>query len=122
DSADYERALDGALLGIFTNNGQQCLAGSRILVQKSIADRFIEEFVARAQRLRIGSPFETSTNLGPVITANQRDRVLGFVDIATVGGGKLLTGGRKAPGFEKGYFVEPTVVLASDPRAKVCQE
>lgn len=122
DSADYERALDGALLGIFTNNGQQCLAGSRILVQKSIADRFIEEFVARAQKLKIGSPFDTTTNLGPVITADHRDRVLSYVDVATADGGKLLTGGKRASGFDKGYFIEPTVVLASDPRAQVCQD
>jgi acyl-CoA reductase-like NAD-dependent aldehyde dehydrogenase len=66
--ADFERALDAALLGIFGGNGQQCLAGSRILVERTIADRFIDAFVARAQNLRVGPPSDMQTELGPLVS------------------------------------------------------
>jgi acyl-CoA reductase-like NAD-dependent aldehyde dehydrogenase len=122
DSADFERALDAALLGIFTNNGQQCLAGSRILVQRSIADRFITAFVERAKQIRIGSPLDAATELGPVASAAQRDRVLRYAELATEDGAALLTGGRRAEGFARGYYVEPTVVLAKDPAMRACQD
>ncbi len=121
-SADLEQAIDGALLGIFTNNGQQCLAGSRILVERSILDRFIDAFVARTQKLRIGDPTDRATNLGPAITKAHRDRVLSFVDVARADGAKLLTGGKSAAGFERGYYIEPTVVYADNPSARVCQD
>jgi acyl-CoA reductase-like NAD-dependent aldehyde dehydrogenase len=122
ETADLDQALDGTLYGIFSNNGQQCLAGSRILLQRSIADAFIERFVARARALRIGDPFDPATEIGPLSFAAHRDRVLGYVAIARDGGAKLLTGGRAAPGFARGYYVEPTAVLAPDNAARVCQE
>src|SRR6202040_1449454 len=81
-SADFDRALDGALLGIFSNNGQQCLAGSRILVERSIARDFIAAFVARAQKLKIGDPMDPATELGPLAFRGHLDRVLSYVDVA----------------------------------------
>jgi acyl-CoA reductase-like NAD-dependent aldehyde dehydrogenase len=121
-SADFERALDGALGGIYANNGQQCLAGSRILVHRSIADRFVEAFVARAKQVRIGDPLDERTELGPLAYEEHMNRVLSYVDVAREDGATLLTGGRRAPGFERGYFVEPTAVLAKDNGARVCRE
>lgn len=122
ESADQERALDGALIGIFANNGQQCLAGSRILVQRSIAKEFIERFTERAKRIRLGDPLSPQTEIGPLAFEGHMQRVLSFVDVAKSDGARLLTGGRRAQGIDKGYFVEPTAVLAPSNDARVCQE
>ncbi|MCZ8132889.1 MAG: aldehyde dehydrogenase [Steroidobacteraceae bacterium] len=121
-SANLERALDGALGGIYSNNGQQCLAGSRILVHRSIADEFIGRFVERAQRIRIGDPLEDTTELGPLAYRDHLERVLSYVEVARSEGAELLTGGRRAPGFAKGYYMEPTAVLAKSNAARVCQD
>lgn len=124
-SADLDRALDAALVSIYSNNGQQCLAGSRILLEKSIAEDFIARFVERARQIRIGDPMLDSTELGPLGSAPHRDRVLSYVDIARQEGAELLTGGRAAelPGdLAGGYFVEPTAVLAPSNRSRVCQD
>jgi len=121
-SADLDRALDGALGGIYSNNGQQCLAGSRILVHRSIAEGFIARFVERARRIRIGDPMDPATEVGPLAFEEHMRRVLSYVDVARADGATLLTGGRLAPGFERGYYVEPTAVLATGNRSRVCQE
>lgn len=122
DTADVERALDGALAGIFGNNGQQCLAGSRILVQRGIADAFIERFVARAKKIRLGDPMLESTEIGPLAFRAHLERVLGYVEVAQADGATLLTGGRRASAQEKGWFMEPTAVMAPSNAARVCQE
>jgi len=121
-SADLDRALDGALAGIYSNNGQQCLAGSRILVQRGIADRFIDRFVERARRIRIGDPMDPATELGPLAFADHHRRVLSYVDVAKDEGATLLTGGQRPAGFPRGWYLEPTAVLARDHRGRVCQE
>ena len=122
ESADLDQALDGTLLGIYGNNGQQCLAGSRILVQRSIADAFIERFVARTRNIRIGDPMDSSTELGPLAYRAHMERVLSFVDVAQQDGGRLLCGGKRAAGFDKGWYVEPTAVLAKDNADRICQQ
>ncbi|MFZ9061776.1 MAG: aldehyde dehydrogenase, partial [Steroidobacteraceae bacterium] len=122
DSADLDRAIDGALLGIFSNNGQQCLAGSRILVQRSIFDRFVEAFVGRARALRVGHPLAQGTELGPLASEAQRGRVLGFAERAAEEGCTLLTGGRSVAGPGGGYYVEPTAVLAPHTQCSVAQQ
>jgi acyl-CoA reductase-like NAD-dependent aldehyde dehydrogenase len=122
ESADFDRALDGALIGIFTNNGQQCLAGSRILVQRSIADRFIEAFVARARALRVGPPTKAGTELGPLASKVHLDHVTSFVPAASAAGVQILTGGRRADGFDRGYYFEPTVVKVDSNDDRICQE
>jgi acyl-CoA reductase-like NAD-dependent aldehyde dehydrogenase len=122
DTADVARALDGALAGIYGNNGQQCLAGSRILLQRGIADAFIERFVARSRRIRLGDPLHPDTEIGPLAFRDHMERVLAFVDVARTDGATLLTGGRRADTPSRGWFVEPTAVLAPDNRARVCQE
>jgi acyl-CoA reductase-like NAD-dependent aldehyde dehydrogenase len=121
-SADLDRALDGALAGIYSNNGQQCLAGSRILVQRGIADGFIGRFVERARRIRVGDPMDPGTELGPLAFADHLRRVLSYVEVARAEGATVLTGGRRPAGFERGYYLEPTAVLAPGNAARVCQE
>ncbi|KQN00665.1 aldehyde dehydrogenase [Sphingobium sp. Leaf26] len=120
--ADLDQALDGALLGIYSNNGQQCLAGSRILVQRSVADKFIADFVARAKTIRIGDPMSTRTEIGPLAFAAHRDRVLSFLDVAESDGAELLTGGGRPDGLDKGYYIDPIAVLAPTNAARICQE
>ncbi len=122
DSASIDRALDGALAGIFGNNGQQCLAGSRILLQKSIANQFIERFVERTKRIRLGDPQLPTTEVGPLAFKAHLDRVLSFVDVAKADGAELLVGGKRADGFARGFFMEPTAVMAPSNDARICQE
>ncbi|AMR77921.1 MULTISPECIES: aldehyde dehydrogenase family protein [Cupriavidus] len=121
-SADLERAVDAALLAIFTNNGQQCFAGSRIVLHRDIADAFIDRFVARTERIRVGHPLEPSSDNGPLAFRASYERVQSYVDIARADGCKLLAGGTRAPGFERGYYFRPTAVLAPSNAARVCQE
>lgn len=121
-SADLDRALDGALLGIFSNNGQQCLAGSRILVERCILDDFMARFVARARALRLGDPMADCTELGPLASRAQMNRVLQFAQQAPAEGCTLLAGGQPAGGFGSGYYVQPTAVLAPDNRCSVARQ
>ena len=121
-TANLDRALDGALLGIYSNNGQQCLAGSRILVDRKIADAFIEKFTARSKKIVVGDPMEPKTQVGPLCFEAHMKRVLGYVDTARSEGAELLVGGKRHGGFKKGYYVEPTAVMAKSNDAKVCQE
>lgn len=118
--ADQERALDGTLISIFSNNGQQCLAGSRILVQDSIFDEFVGRFIERAQKIRVGDPLDDATEIGPIASARHRQHILSYVDIAQSQGATLLTGGKALD--RPGYFIEPTAVLAPSNSDRVCQE
>ncbi|MFL2769989.1 MAG: aldehyde dehydrogenase [Rhodospirillaceae bacterium] len=121
-SADLDRALDGAILGIYSNNGQQCLAGSRILVQRSIANEFIEKFVNRSKRIKVGDPMDNMTEIGPICYKAHMDRVLSFVDIAKQDGAEVLTGGKRDSRHDEGLYLEPTAVLAKSNNTRVCQE
>lgn len=120
--ADLDAAVDGAIRAVFANNGQACLAGSRILVHREVADRFIADFVARTEKLVLGHPFDEDAELGPQSSQRQIERVLAYVDIAREEGNEILAGGSRASEFDTGFFVQPTVVLASSNRARVCQE
>ena len=123
ESADFERAVDGSLMGIFAGNGEQCLAGSRILVEAGIADRFIEAFTARVRNLRIGDPFETVTEIGPLAFAAHYQRVLAFAGTARSDAFcTVLAGGDRAAGFDRGFFFAPTVVETTDNASALCQQ
>ena len=121
-SADYQRALDGALIGIFSNNGQQCLAGSRILVEEKIFDQFVEEFVQRTKKIVVGDPLNNDTEIGPIASKQHMERILSFAEGVQKDGDKLLVGGKRLPEQKDGYFIEPTAVLASSNNSRVCQE
>ena len=122
DDADFEQALDGALLGIFSNNGQQCLAGSRILVQRGIADRFIEALVARTRRIRVGDPRDPATEVGPLANRNHYRHVMGFVPEAADRGARILVGGARPEGFDRGFYFQPTVAEVDSNSHRLCQE
>ena len=121
--ADLAAAVNGSAFAIFHNQGQACIAGSRLLLHRSIADGFIERFVALARSIRLGDPLDPNTEMGPLTSPGHRDRVLGYVKIALDEGGEILTGGKAPddPALADGCYVEPTVVRAS-PGDRVCQE
>lgn len=125
-SADRDRALDAALVSIYSNNGQQCLAGSRIFVERGIADAFIADFVDRARRISIGDPTRETTELGPLATAAHRDRVLRFAADAPADGVEILTGGGVPEGLPEeiagGHYIAPIAALAPDNAKVVCQQ
>lgn len=123
DDADLAAALGGSAFAIFHNQGQACIAGSRLLLHEAIADEFTERFVALARSIRVGDPLAPGTEMGPLTSPLHRDRVLSYVKVATDEGGEILTGGKAPddPGLVDGCYVEPTVVRA-EPHHRVCQE
>jgi 5-carboxymethyl-2-hydroxymuconic-semialdehyde dehydrogenase/aminomuconate-semialdehyde/2-hydroxymuconate-6-semialdehyde dehydrogenase len=122
DDADFERAVDGSLLNVFSNNGQICIAGSRILVQRGIAERFIEAFVQRARQLRVGCPLAPATEAGPLAFEQHMQRVLGYAQLAVEEGAELLCGGQRDARFQRGWYIEPTVVRVSSNALRICQQ
>jgi betaine-aldehyde dehydrogenase len=121
EDADFEASIDGALFGVFFNQGEICSAGSRILVQRSIYPRFIEAMVDRARRIKLGSPLDRSTKMGPLVSPEQYHRVLGYIELGKKEG-RLVSGGRRPPGFEKGHWVEPTIFVDVPPSARIARE
>lgn len=121
-TANLDDAVDGALTSIYTNNGQQCFAGSRILLERSIADRFIERFVERARAIRVGDPLDPRTEVGPLAHATHYARVMSFVEGAEADGGRILCGGRRPATLTQGYYLEPTAVLVTSNQVRLCQE
>ena len=109
--ADIEEAIDGSLFAIFANAGQRCTSRTRLFLHKSIYDRFLSDFVAKAKQIRIGDPLDWETQMGPVVSPNQERKVLEYCRIATDGGASLLAGGRKSEdaALKAGNFIEPTV-------------
>jgi aldehyde dehydrogenase (NAD+)/betaine-aldehyde dehydrogenase len=116
-------AVGGSAFAIFHNQGQACIAGSRLILHEKIADAFLESFLALARTIRLGNPLDPSTEMGPLTSAQHRDRVLGYVKIAKEQGGEVLLGGGAPAASElaNGYYLEPTVVRAR-PADRVCQE
>ncbi|HJW12123.1 MAG TPA: aldehyde dehydrogenase family protein, partial [Albitalea sp.] len=124
DDANLAAAVNGSAWAIFHNQGQACIAGSRLVLHAAIADEFLDRFIALARSIRLGNPLDPDTEMGPLTSAQHRDRVLGYVDIAREQGGVVLAGGR-APAdaaLAKGCYVEPTVLRARDSRDRVAQE
>jgi 5-carboxymethyl-2-hydroxymuconic-semialdehyde dehydrogenase len=126
DDADLPRALDAALFMIFSNNGERCTAGSRILVQKSIYPEFVQKFTARARRIAAGDPLDEKTVLGPMIRANHLEKVRRYIEMGPREGATLMCGGLDAPALsgplQKGNFVQATVFADVDNRMRIAQE
>lgn len=122
DDADFEAALDGALIGIFSNNGQQCLAGSRVLVQRRIYKQFVEAFVERTRKVRVGDPRDAATEIGPLATRQHYAHVMSFVPAIGDSGARILAGGGRAPGFERGFYFQPTIAEVESNAHRLCQE
>jgi aldehyde dehydrogenase (NAD+) len=112
--ADIQAAVNGSAFAIFHNQGQACIAGSRLVLHESIAEEFTERFARLAASIRIGDPLDPATELGPLTSLQHRDRVLSYVDVARSEGGKVILGGKvpSDPALANGCYVEPTIVQA----------
>lgn len=113
--ADLTAAINGSAFAIFHNQGQACIAGSRLILDERIAEEFIARFVELADSIRLGDPLDVSTEMGPLTSGQHRERVLRYVEIARAEGGEVLTGGEipTDPALAAGHYVRPTVVRAS---------
>lgn len=124
DDADMEAAVTGVISGIFAATGQTCIAGSRLLVQRSIHDEFVERLVALAKQARIGDPMSPDTNVGPVTTPPQYAKILDYLDIARNEGARCVLGGGpyEGPGAAGGQFVQPTIFTEVRNDMRIAQE
>lgn len=123
EDANIDAAVNGAAWAIFHNQGQACIAGSRLVLHEAIADEFLEKFIKLAESIRLGDPLDPDTEMGPLTSEAHRNKVLSYVEVAKEQGGRVLTGG-KAPddiNLQNGYYVLPTVVEAK-PMDRVAQE
>ena len=123
DDADLDAATSGAVVGGYVNCGQDCTAATRIYVQDNIYDTFMESFLNKVKTIRVGDPTQETTDMGPLISTTQRDKVEGFVERALRDGANIVTGGKRASvkGFEKGFFFEPTVIAQDRNDAEIVQ-
>ncbi|MDO8301456.1 5-carboxymethyl-2-hydroxymuconate semialdehyde dehydrogenase [Lacisediminimonas sp.] len=126
EDADLDRALDAAVFMIFSNNGERCTAGSRILVQQSIYADFASRFAERAKRISVGDPLEESTIVGPMISQAHLAKVRSYIELGPKEGATMLCGGLGTPDLPphlaKGNFVLPTVFADVDNRMKIAQD
>ncbi|MET3555161.1 5-carboxymethyl-2-hydroxymuconate semialdehyde dehydrogenase [Burkholderia sp. 567] len=127
DDADFDRALDASLFTIFSINGERCTAGSRIFVQRTIYDRFVQEFARRANNLVVGDPSDPGTQLGAMITRQHWEKVTGYIRIGEQEGARIVAGGADKPAglashLRNGNFVRPTVFADVDNRMRIAQE
>ena len=122
---DFEKALSTSVRSSFSNQGQICLCGSRIFVERPIYEKFKSELIARTQKLRIGDPLELTTDQGALTSQAHFEKVLSYIDLAKKEGGKILTGGKahKPEGrCQKGWFIEPTLIEGLDSSCRTNQE
>jgi (Z)-2-((N-methylformamido)methylene)-5-hydroxybutyrolactone dehydrogenase len=124
DDADIDKAVNGAITGIFSACGQTCMAGSRLLVQESVHDQVVEKLVAITSKARIGDPSLPDTQIGPVTTRPQFEKVCSYIEIAKAEGARCVTGGRPLSGaaYGAGQFVEPTVFVDVKNSMRIAQE
>src|SRR5215831_3433011 len=124
DDCILDDAVSGAVSGIFAATGQTCIAGSRLLLQESIHDRFVEKLVAMAKTARLGNPSLAETQVGPVTTPPQYQKILSYIDIAKGEGAKCVLGGGPATKEEGGgrYFVKPTIFTGVSNKMRIAQE
>lgn len=120
--ADYDKAIKNAANAILLNSGQACIAGSRLFVEKKIYDNFLADLADYMQNFKLGNGFDPSTNLGPLISEKQKQRVLSYIDIGQDEGAEMLVGGQATGELEKGYFVKPTVMANVNNDMRIAQE
>ena len=124
DDANLAAAVNGSAWAIFHNQGQACIAGSRLMLHERIADEFLERFTTLAQSIKLGNPLDPATEMGPLTSMLHRDRVLSYVATAREQGGHVITGGKPPDdtALSRGFYIEPTVVRAKSHLDRVAQE
>jgi len=120
--ADMDEVIETTIKSSFINQGEVCLCGSRIYVERSAYEQFLEKFVEKTKELKVGKPFDTDTTVGALISKEHYDRVNSYVDIAREEGGTILTGGKRPEGFDKGYYLEPTIITDLDHNSRCIKE
>ena len=120
--ANMKRASRSSMYGVFSNSGQVCTAGTRILVERSVHDEFVDSLVSATASMKLGDPLEEDTGMGPVVSKEQFDRVTGYIDIGRSEGAEVVTGGGPAPELGDGYFVQPTVFAGVTNDMRIAQE
>src|ERR1700719_4158221 len=119
--ADFESAIDGALFGVFINQGEVCSAGSRILVEKTIYSKFVDAMSAKAKTIRLGPPLDRQTKMGPLVSKEQFDRVSAYQAVGKKEA-KVAAGGGRPSNLPRGYYVEPTIFYDVDNTARIARE
>jgi len=119
--SDFEAAVDGALFGVFINQGEVCSAGSRILVQWSIYPKFLEAMTEKARRIKLGPPLERETKMGPLVSKEQYERVRAYQEVGKAEA-KISIGGGRPAAFDRGYYVEPTIFYDASNSARIARE
>src|SRR5208283_2075301 len=119
--ADFEAAIDGALFGVFVNQGEVCSAGSRILVQRSIYSQFVDAMSEKAKNIKLGPPLNRDTKMGALVSKEQYDRVRSYLDVGKKEA-KLAAGGDRPTSLARGYFIEPTIFYDVDNSARIARE
>ena len=119
--ADWEASIDGALFGVFINQGEVCSAGSRILVEREIYSKFVEAMTEKARRIKLGAPLERDTKMGPLVSKEQYERVNSYLELGKKEA-KVAIGGGRPKQFGKGYYVEPTIFYDVENSARIARE
>jgi betaine-aldehyde dehydrogenase len=120
EDADFETAVDYALFAIFANQGQVCSAGSRLLLQETIYEKFVPELVKRAEEIIVGNGTDPNTEMGPLISKQHMEKVLSYIGIGKEEGAELLCGGNRL--FDKGFFVSPTIFGNTNPQMRIVKD
>jgi acyl-CoA reductase-like NAD-dependent aldehyde dehydrogenase len=122
--ADLDAAAVGAASAAFLNTGQTCQAGTRLLLQRPVYDEFMTKFLTLVDRMKVGDPLDTSTTMGPLVSEEQLNIVLGYVELGKKEGARLLRGGKRLSGapYDNGFFMEPTVFDSVDNHMRIAQE
>jgi aldehyde dehydrogenase (NAD+) len=118
--SDLDDALEGAHLGLFVNQGQSCCAGSRVFVEETVYDEFVEKSIARARKRRVGDPLDPRTDQGPQVSESQFDRIMGYIESGKREGATLACGGKRVG--DRGYFIQPTVFSDVQDEMKIARE
>ncbi|MBT4762530.1 MAG: aldehyde dehydrogenase [Bdellovibrionaceae bacterium] len=127
NDCDLSKTVDVSVKSSFNNQGEICLCGSRIFVQKEIYPKFIKDFIEKTEALIVGDPWDAQTFMGALVSKEHRDKVMSYINLAESEGGKLISGGKvpvsiKGTDFENGYFIEPTIIEAQNIQCRLLQE
>ncbi len=120
--ADIEAAAQGAVVGGFWNTGQDCTAVTRVIAHENVYDKIVELIAAKAKRFRLGDPMSKITDMGPLVSSKQRDRVEGYVKSGVEQGAKIAAGGKRPAGIKRGFYLEPTIITDASQDMKICRE
>ncbi|MDA5110463.1 aldehyde dehydrogenase [Brevibacillus thermoruber] len=120
--SDLDEVIDTTLKSSFVNQGEVCLCGSRIYVERAAYQEFLDKFVAKTKELLVGDPFHEKTKVGALISEEHYQRVTQYIELARQEGGTILLGGRRPEGLEKGYYLEPTIITGVDRSCRVVRE